>query len=525
MIKMNNFYRNFLGPLLLSHFIFFPQGHAMPEWFRQLKPDSLTLKKIASEKGLNKPLPKIENKNKDRPPFKCSHGKESDESQLADKELFETWYYQECIETGRHLEQVCVEAKSSITKFFEESKIKQNTFDFKQQQIASRPVPGCALDINNFAPAEHHPIKILNAVVFFPRRATQDPAGNFTTNHDGWGNTSYNANNLAQDTISFLNYSLANNRPMAWNGDLNPLAIPPVLPTQIQLRPTQPLAQEILLPYDSMVGPLGAVNGVSPFYFYENWSYPITNSYMSPNWFHFSFRNLSRTRPQFTPLPDLPGLMPGMARTPLQPVARPGVGFANRSIQSNLFWSETGDVQLNYIWHNGNPQQDLKVHLHELSHVLGNNHTFEHPWGLDEIWMPDNSGGFYRTFFQCSEVTRENDQTWCGKNNNIMDYNCQTSAWTPCQLKVAHFNLSHALLPRRYLPCKTDRQYNHELRGIPGTRYTWDGPHDIIGDLILYPGVTLTINCSVTLAENARIIKPQSSRIINEHLISRRKCQ
>ncbi len=520
---LHRFMRLLSIPFLLSGIFFLEPAFSMPEWYRQLKPDSLTLKKTSRSKNQITPLAKIDNKNKERSPHGCSHNQDVGDPLESEKNLLNHWYYQECIETGRHEEGPCIQARSSITKFIEELKNEKENKNLTPAKTAFRAVPACALDVNNFAPAEHHPVKILNTVFFFPRRVNKEPAGNFTLNHDGWGNTSYNATRVAQDTMNLINQSLANNQRQAWNGDLNPFPIPPVLPIQIQLRPTQPMAQEILLPPDQMMGPLGAVNGVHPFYFSENWSTQIVRSYTSPHWFHFSFRNRSGTRPRFFPLPDLPGAIPGLAPSPLRPVARTGVGYAIRDNISNFFWSEGGDVQLSRIWHNGDPLQDSKVHLHELSHLLGNNHTFDNSF-FDELWVQSSNGGWSVSKYTCDDVTKENDLTWCGKNNNIMDYNCLTNAWTPCQLKTAHYNLSHLLRQRRYLPCKADRQYNHELRGIPGTQYTWDGPHDVIGDLILYPGVTLTINCSVTLAENARIIKPPSSRIINEHLITRRKC-
>jgi hypothetical protein len=495
-----------------------------PDWFNNLSPDRLTQRKISEQRtqypdSKNPLTPKSKNQS-----IKCTHDESSrnDESDQ-DTQWLWTWYQQECIERGKQDEKGCLESreliKTNALRAMQFSRTVENQTD---QTIKSNSLhnAACALDINNFNPAEHHPLKILNSAFFFPRRVNKDPAGNFTQNHDGWGNQGYSATRLSNEVIRVFNHRLANNQRQAWNGETNPLPIPELLPIQIQLRPVSPLVHEVLVPPATTMGPLGVVNGVDPIYFFTSYNLDPIRSYLSPYWFHFSFRNYPDPIPNFTQLPQTPDGEVGKAVAPLNVTTRTGTGYAILDES----WSEAGDVQLSYLWKNASPVDNSSVHVHELGHLLGNMHSFGSNGGLQVIWKPKPAGGWIGSNHQCTDISKEDDGTWCGKNNNVMDYNCLANAWSPCQLRVAHYNLTHRLRQRRYLPCRADHQFNHELKGIPGTQFTWDGPQEVIGDLILYPGVTLTINCSVTLAENAKIIKPPSSRIINEHLITRRKC-
>jgi hypothetical protein len=129
------------------------------------------------------------------------------------------------------------------------------------------------------------------------------------------------------------------------------------------------------------------------------------------------------------------------------------------------------------------------------------------------------------TDYICTDYPNLEGKSYCGKSalNNIMSNNCSRDAWSACQLRVAHFNLTHALDRMLYLPCRLGGDSSYDTVIPANTHVVWSAPHHLPGKLILEKGARLTIGCGTTMAQDAQIIG-DSRRIQGIGNISRRVC-
>lgn len=155
-----------------------------------------------------------------------------------------------------------------------------------------------------------------------------------------------------------------------------------------------------------------------------------------------------------------------------------------------------------------------KLLNHELGHCFNLNHTWNWDDGCDDT--PKNPGCW-----------RETGQSPCEGpiSNNMMDYNWNQLAITPCQLgRMEQFFWKESGGARQFVipywceyhPFEKVTIYRNEV-------LEWNGGKDLWGDIEIREGATLTIRCIVALPAEAKVIvKPGAKLIIDGGTITNR---
>ena len=142
---------------------------------------------------------------------------------------------------------------------------------------------------------------------------------------------------------------------------------------------------------------------------------------------------------------------------------------------------------------------------HEVGHNFGLSHAFNKNDGCDDTppnprcWSPDDKPG-------CDTLM----------SNNVMGYNNNQNAWTPCQIGRIHSHISRLKGKGRkfIIPhwCRLDPK-----QSITITDHTvWSGEMDLYGHLTIQTGASLEIKCRVSLPKNAKItVAPGAKLILN----------
>jgi len=146
---------------------------------------------------------------------------------------------------------------------------------------------------------------------------------------------------------------------------------------------------------------------------------------------------------------------------------------------------------------------------HELGHAMGLPHTWNGNDGCEDT--PKNSNCFNLNFPdkpECDEPTEI--------SNNLMDYNSNQTALTPCQLAKINYNFSaenksYAQILRPDW-CVYDSSASITIK--PGDIAEWKGYKKIYGDLILGRKARLTLHCRYSLPAGARIILYPGAELI-----------
>lgn len=132
---------------------------------------------------------------------------------------------------------------------------------------------------------------------------------------------------------------------------------------------------------------------------------------------------------------------------------------------------------------------------HEVGHVMGLNHSWNTNDGCDDT--PLNPNCWASTGIDpCDGII----------SNNMMDYNTNQHAISPCQIGKIRKNMSKAnslqrkLLQKRW--CKTDVHKDVFIR----EKKTFHGAKDLEGNLHIMEGGELRITCRLSMPENSEII-------------------
>lgn len=134
---------------------------------------------------------------------------------------------------------------------------------------------------------------------------------------------------------------------------------------------------------------------------------------------------------------------------------------------------------------------------HELGHCLGLNHTFPTPQFND---MPalDPQG------WDCTNSTN--------LSNNIMGYNACRRYLSPLQIAFIRKNLTSD--PQRLAYVEDCYNYNPNHSVIINDDVIWNNREIVGGDIIINPGNTLTIKCSVYLSPGSKVIVKAGAKLI-----------
>ena len=142
---------------------------------------------------------------------------------------------------------------------------------------------------------------------------------------------------------------------------------------------------------------------------------------------------------------------------------------------------------------------------HEIGHVFGLRHSWYKNDGCDDTppnpncWSPKDEG-------KCAGVT----------SNNMMDYNNQQMAITPCQIGVVKLNMHKENRKARKLIVKDwcDFDASKTLTITEDTQL--DRAIDMKGDIVIQEGKSLRLSCRVHMPKGGKIIvNPGATLILN----------
>jgi len=137
-----------------------------------------------------------------------------------------------------------------------------------------------------------------------------------------------------------------------------------------------------------------------------------------------------------------------------------------------------------------------KLFNHEIGHCLGLSHTWNQNDGCDDT--PKNPNCW-------SAGQNENcRELW---SNNVMDYNIYRNAWSPCQVARLRYNFTKEnSIQRNVLRpdwCRPENPVTIHIRR--NDTVDWPCSRDVMGDIVIHPGGSLTMHCTVSMPQNSRI--------------------
>ncbi len=140
---------------------------------------------------------------------------------------------------------------------------------------------------------------------------------------------------------------------------------------------------------------------------------------------------------------------------------------------------------------------------HEVGHILGLRHTWASNDGCDDTpkhancWNYSDSG-------PCKEKV----------SNNMMDYNSQQVALTPCQIGRVLKNVHKEGSKARKLVVPYWCNYDSTMSVTVREDLEWRGNYDLAGDLTIESGVTLKLYGRMSLPAGAKIVVMPGAKLI-----------
>lgn len=138
--------------------------------------------------------------------------------------------------------------------------------------------------------------------------------------------------------------------------------------------------------------------------------------------------------------------------------------------------------------------------FHELGHTLG----LTHPATSNDDAM--------NGYFDCDDTPKGS----ISDGNNVMNYNADMNALTPCQLGIIHYNLTHQpnLFYERLNKDFCTSSVAHTITINSGEQVVWNSSKFLKGDIVILPNASLTIKCYVGMPENSKIIVHKGATLI-----------
>lgn len=134
---------------------------------------------------------------------------------------------------------------------------------------------------------------------------------------------------------------------------------------------------------------------------------------------------------------------------------------------------------------------------HEIGHCLGLSHTWNQHDGCDDTPYHPNCWDQYAERPGCDSLF----------SNNMMDYNNQQMALTPCQIGKIQANIVYqSHIKNLLLNTWCEPKYFDDVIVSRNTEVVWNCQKLLEGNIILKPGSRLTINCPLSMPKNSRIV-------------------
>lgn len=141
---------------------------------------------------------------------------------------------------------------------------------------------------------------------------------------------------------------------------------------------------------------------------------------------------------------------------------------------------------------------------HEVGHIYGLTHTWAYNDGCDDT--PRHS----QSCWSRNQRPECRDQT----SNNVMDYNAEQNAWTPCQIGKVQKRMADLKSRTRRLLEDRWCQLNPQASITITDSIQWSGAKDLEGHLTIERGGSLTIACRLSLPAKAKIRVKAGGRLI-----------
>ncbi len=159
-----------------------------------------------------------------------------------------------------------------------------------------------------------------------------------------------------------------------------------------------------------------------------------------------------------------------------------------------------------------NPQTPVwefsKTVNHEVGHMLSLNHSWRKSDGCDDTPPHANCWHYTNNGSECDSLV----------SNNLMDYNAENCALTPCQIGRMHKVLSMEKYPQRKWLIPTFCRYDARKDVTILDSVHFAGAKDIFGDVIIGDGGVLTVSCRLSLPEGGKItVLPGGKLILNNN--------
>ncbi len=160
-----------------------------------------------------------------------------------------------------------------------------------------------------------------------------------------------------------------------------------------------------------------------------------------------------------------------------------------------------------YMTYKDNPQWSMfdiaEKFSGVLNHEIGHSLTLAHTWrsndGCDDTPLHVNCWGPDKNDPNCDGLDKA--------SNNMMDTNLWRAAITPCQIGKVHYKLATENSAQRKKLVPTWCTYKPEatIRIQTGEHIVWNSAKDLEGDIVIEKEASLTLQCLLSLPENAKI--------------------
>lgn len=345
--------------------------------------------------------------------------------------------------------------------------------DFEENTRNRRPRRGPCYTPVNFAPdtnyMDHSPMKYLRINIHWMNSA------------DGTQNLSEEeALEYTTGLLHAVNYALENNKPM-WLPHGNDT---PTLPINFRYkltgRPGDPDDDGIYFHYDDSL------------YYYIHQGHRESNLYKREVFEKYGVQ-LDTVLNVF--------LMPHHPDSVASPTYSAGdVGVALRNaVKVAGQWKEAYAADKRSYW------RFRGVFNHEVGHILSLSHTWAYQDGCDDTPRHPQNCWSRSQEPRCDTMT----------SNNVMDYNNQQLAWTPCQIGKVHLRFADARRNgRNFLEpnwCVLDHAFDITIRDT----VVWDCMKDLQGNITIAPGGHLTVMCRLSIPPDGKItVQPGGTLVV-----------
>jgi len=177
-----------------------------------------------------------------------------------------------------------------------------------------------------------------------------------------------------------------------------------------------------------------------------------------------------------------------------------GVAFPSWVKVANWYDAVRDTLYINNELHLPLKYVPAKLLNHEIGHVFNLRHAWRKDYCDD---TPKHANCWSSGPPPCDQVS-----------NNIMDYNANMSALTPCQLGRVHMSMmtnekKRALLRKQW--CDLNVYYNKVIKDD----VTWNDCKTVQGHIIIEPGARLVIRCETSMPNNSEIlVKPGGELVL-----------